>query len=148
MTLNSGTVTLTNARVPAAAMGRIGDGSLHTVDIEIVAGTIAAIRPTGSAPVTGPAHDMDKGLVLPAFVDIHTRVPVRMAAIVSLGLRKIQSNLLSIAAACNSKFSPVQQRSEFPLSKIRNYIISKAAWRLFMITTLAEVREVPDDPLS
>ena len=33
MTLNSGTVTLTNARVPAAAMGRIGDGSLHTVDI-------------------------------------------------------------------------------------------------------------------
>ena len=72
--LASGTVTLTNARVPAAAMGRVGDGSVQAVDIEIVDGRIAAIRPTGSAPVTGPAHDMDKGLVLPAFVDIHTHL--------------------------------------------------------------------------
>ena len=72
--LTSGTVTLTNARVPAAAMGRVGDGSVEAVDIEIVDGRIAAIRPTGSAPVTGPAHDMDKGLVLPAFVDIHTHL--------------------------------------------------------------------------
>ncbi len=72
--LTSGTVTLTNARVPAAAMGRVGDGALLAVDIEIVGGRIAAIRPTGSAPVTGPAHDMDKGIVLPAFVDIHTHL--------------------------------------------------------------------------
>jgi len=74
MTLPSGTVTLTNARVPAAAMGRIGDGSLQSVDIEIVDGQIAAIRPSGSAPITGPVHDMDQGLVLPAFVDIHTHL--------------------------------------------------------------------------
>ncbi len=74
MTLTSGTVTLTNARVPAAATGRIGDGALLAVDIEIVDGRIAAIRPTGSAPVTGLAHNMDKGLVLPAFVDIHTHL--------------------------------------------------------------------------
>ena len=72
--LSTGTVTLRNARVPAAAMGNIGSGSVASVDIEIVDGRIAAIRPTGSAPVSGPSHDMDKGLVLPAFVDIHTHL--------------------------------------------------------------------------
>jgi len=72
--LSTGTVTLCNARVPAAATGRIGDGSVLPVDIEIADGRIVAIRPTGSAPVTGAAHDMDKGLVLPAFVDIHTHL--------------------------------------------------------------------------
>lgn len=73
-TLTTGTVTLTNAHVPAAAMGRIGDGSVVKVDIEIADGRIAAIRPAGSAPVTGPAHDLDRGLVLPAFVDVHTHL--------------------------------------------------------------------------
>ncbi|MGN6488606.1 MAG: cytosine deaminase [Devosia sp.] len=72
--LSSGTVTLGNARVPAAAMGEIGDGSVLAVDIEIADGRIAAIRPTGSAPPTGPLHDMDQGLVLPAFVDVHTHL--------------------------------------------------------------------------
>jgi len=72
--LSTGTVTLRNARVPAAATGKIGDGSVLSVDIEIADGKIVAIRPTGSAPVTGVAHDMDKGLVLPAFVDIHTHL--------------------------------------------------------------------------
>ena len=72
--LSTGTVTLRNARVPAAAMGSIGNGSVASVDIEITDGRIAAIRPAGSAPVTGPTHDMDKGLVLPAFVDIHTHL--------------------------------------------------------------------------
>ncbi|MGV3489755.1 MAG: cytosine deaminase [Devosia sp.] len=70
----TGPFTLTNARLPAAATGAIGDGSVLAVDIEIADGTITAIRPTGSAPVTGPSHDMDKGLVLPAFVDIHTHL--------------------------------------------------------------------------
>jgi len=72
--LSSGTVTLRNARVPAAATGKVGDGSVLSVDIEIADGKIVAIRPAGSAPVTGAAHDMDKGLVLPAFVDIHTHL--------------------------------------------------------------------------
>jgi cytosine deaminase len=72
--LATGTVTLRNARVPAAALGKIGDGSVASVDIEVVDGRIAAIHPTGSAPIAGAAHDMDKGLVLPAFVDIHTHL--------------------------------------------------------------------------
>lgn len=72
--LSTGTVTLRNARVPAAAMGSIGNGSVASVDIEIADGRIAAIRPAGSAPISGPSHEMDQGLVLPAFVDIHTHL--------------------------------------------------------------------------
>jgi cytosine deaminase len=72
--LATGTVTLANARVPAAAMGKVGDGSVLPVDIEIADGRIAAIRPTGSGPVASPVHDLDQGLVLPAFVDIHTHL--------------------------------------------------------------------------
>jgi cytosine deaminase len=72
--LATGTVTLRNASVPSAVTGKIGDGSVLRVDIEIVDGKITAIRPAGSAPITGASHDMDKGLVLPAFVDIHTHL--------------------------------------------------------------------------
>jgi cytosine deaminase len=55
-------------------MGSIGNGSVASVDIEIADGRIAAIRPAGSAPISGPSHEMDQGLVLPAFVDIHTHL--------------------------------------------------------------------------
>ncbi len=55
-------------------MGSIGNGSVASVDIEIVDGRIAAIRPAGSAPISGPSHEMDQGLVLPALVDIHTHL--------------------------------------------------------------------------
>ncbi len=72
--LSTGTVTLRNARVPAAATGSIGNGSVASVDIEIAGGRIATIRATGSAPVEGPAYDMDGGLILPAFVDVHTHL--------------------------------------------------------------------------
>ena len=74
MALTTGSVTLTNARVPAAATGRSGDGSLLNVDLVITDGRIAEIRPARSTPVTGAAHDMDRGLVLPCAVDIHTHL--------------------------------------------------------------------------
>jgi cytosine deaminase len=70
----AGTVTLTNASVPAAAMGFAGDGSVRNVDIEIADGAIAAIREAGSQPPGPHVHDLDRGLVLPAFVDIHTHL--------------------------------------------------------------------------
>ncbi len=70
----TGTLLLKNARVPDAVAGRPGSGGVSLVDIEIADGRIAAVRPAGSAPVTGPSHDLDKGLVLPAFVDIHTHL--------------------------------------------------------------------------
>lgn len=72
--LSTGTVTLRNARVPSAALGRIGSGAIETVDIEIADGRIASIRPTGSAPIAAASHDLNSGLILPAFVDIHTHL--------------------------------------------------------------------------
>ena len=72
--LSTGNVTLRNASVPSAVLGRIGDGSVRNLDIAIADGKIAAIRPTGSAPVAGAMHDLDGGLILPCFVDIHTHL--------------------------------------------------------------------------
>lgn len=72
--LSTGNVTLRNARIPSAALGKAGSGAIENVDIEIADGRITAIRPAGSAPVNGPSHDLDSGLILPAFVDIHTHL--------------------------------------------------------------------------
>jgi cytosine deaminase len=61
--------TLRNAGVPSAMMGRPGSG-IERVDIVVADGKIADIAP--HAP--GPGRDLDGGLVLPAFVDIHTHI--------------------------------------------------------------------------
>jgi cytosine deaminase len=61
--------TLRNASVPSALMGR-GGGGLEHVDIGIDGGRVAAITPHQP----GPGRDLDRGLVLPAFVDIHTHL--------------------------------------------------------------------------
>jgi cytosine deaminase len=72
--LTTGTITLRNARIPSAALGKIGSGAVESVDLEITDGRIAAIRPAGSTPIPGASHDLDSGLILPAFVDIHTHL--------------------------------------------------------------------------
>jgi cytosine deaminase len=61
--------TLRNASVPSAMMGHQGRG-LEQVDIVIDGGRIASIMPHQP----GPGRDLDRGLVLPAFVDIHTHL--------------------------------------------------------------------------
>jgi cytosine deaminase len=61
--------TLRNAGVPSAMLGRPG-GGIESVDIAIADGKIAGIAPH----VPGPGRDLDSGLVLPAFVDIHTHI--------------------------------------------------------------------------
>jgi cytosine/creatinine deaminase len=61
--------TLRNAGVPSAMMGKAG-GGIERVDIGVADGRIVAITP--HAP--GPGRDLDGGLVLPAFVDIHTHI--------------------------------------------------------------------------
>lgn len=61
--------TLRNASVPSAMMGRPG-GGLEQVDIVVSDGWIASIAPHQA----GPGRDLDRGLVLPAFVDIHTHI--------------------------------------------------------------------------
>ena len=60
---------LRNASVPSALMGRPGGGMEH-VDIALDRGRIVAITPHQP----GPGRDLDHGLVLPAFVDIHTHL--------------------------------------------------------------------------
>ncbi len=61
--------TLRNASVPSALMGRPG-GDIERVDITIVEGRIADLAPH----VAGEGRDLDGGLVLPAFADIHTHL--------------------------------------------------------------------------
>jgi cytosine deaminase len=61
--------TLRNASVPSTMMGRPGSG-LEQVDIVISDGRIASIAPHQP----GPGRNLDHGLVLPAFVDIHTHI--------------------------------------------------------------------------
>ena len=61
--------TIRNASLPSALFGAAG-GGVERVDIGIADGKIASIAPT----TPGPGRNMDGGLVLPAFVDIHTHL--------------------------------------------------------------------------
>jgi len=61
--------TLRNASVPSAMMGRPG-GGLEQVDIVVSDGRITSLAPHQP----GPGRDLDRGLVLPAFVDVHTHL--------------------------------------------------------------------------
>ncbi|MBN9307601.1 MAG: cytosine deaminase [Devosia sp. 67-54] len=60
---------LRNASVPSAMLGRPGSG-LERVDIAVADGLINAITPHQP----GPGRDLEGGLVLPAFVDMHTHL--------------------------------------------------------------------------
>lgn len=73
---SAGTVLLRNASVPAAlTRGLPPLGDVHRLDILVADGRIASLSPAGSAASEGAAeHDLDGGLVLPAFVDVHTHV--------------------------------------------------------------------------
>jgi cytosine deaminase len=67
-------VLLQNARVPAVVLGE-ADGTLRSLDIFIENGAVTSVTASGGAPVVGATiRDMDGGVVLPAFVDIHTHV--------------------------------------------------------------------------
>ena len=66
--------TLTNASVPESVMGKADSGAVVKVDISVENGKITAITPGGSAPPAGERVDMDGGIVLPAFVDLHTHL--------------------------------------------------------------------------
>lgn len=73
-------LVLKNARLPDALAGKPTSGAVPRVDITIADGLIAAIEPSsedgadGSAATGADIHDMRDGLVLPAFVDIHTHL--------------------------------------------------------------------------
>ena len=67
-----GAFTLRNATVPASVVGSPG-GAIQRLDIDIANGRIAGIRAAGASS-PGPGADLDDGIVLPAFVDLHTHL--------------------------------------------------------------------------
>ncbi|HEY4203200.1 MAG TPA: cytosine deaminase [Devosiaceae bacterium] len=72
---NPSAFILRNARVPGALLGRPADGALRRVDISVADGRIIAITTAGETVSDSlPVHDVDGGLALPAFVDMHTHL--------------------------------------------------------------------------
>lgn len=69
-----GHFTITNASVPESVMGKPASGALAWVDINVEDGNVTAVTPAGSAPTLPNVVDMDGGIVLPAFVDLHTHL--------------------------------------------------------------------------
>jgi cytosine/creatinine deaminase len=73
-------LVLRNARLPDALAGKPTSGAVPRVDITIAGGLVTAIEPSPKDGADRPAeagadiHDMRDGLVLPAFVDIHTHL--------------------------------------------------------------------------
>jgi cytosine/creatinine deaminase len=71
---------LLNARVPVAVVERVPDlaadaDGLALVDITVTRGRVEAIAPAGGPrPDERPAADLDRGIVLPLFVDMHTHL--------------------------------------------------------------------------
>jgi cytosine deaminase len=72
----SGTVVLRNATVPASVLRDAPAGrDLVRLDIHVEDGRISELLPAGGVLSPGAnVHDMDGGLVLPAFVDMHTHI--------------------------------------------------------------------------
>lgn len=67
-------VTIANAAIPEAVMGRPASGALARVDLTLADGMVTGIAPAGTTPRLPVVLDMDGGIVLPAFVDIHTHL--------------------------------------------------------------------------
>ncbi len=68
----SGRYVLANASVPRAFVEAPGESEIALLDILIEDGRIAAIAPAGS--LTGDAVALDRGMVWPCFVDLHTHL--------------------------------------------------------------------------
>lgn len=69
-----GRYTIANASVPESVMGKASSGALVRVDITVEDGAITRIVAAGSAPTLPDVVAMDGGIVLPAFVDLHTHL--------------------------------------------------------------------------
>lgn len=67
---------LRNATIPGPMLAQDGAPLLRRYDLLIEAGRIALLSPAGSeiGPLDCVDHDLDGGLVLPAFADIHTHI--------------------------------------------------------------------------
>ena len=71
----AGTVLVRNASVPGALSHGASSSGIERRDILIENGRITAVRPAGTpSPGSVAVYDLDGGLVLPAFVDLHTHI--------------------------------------------------------------------------
>ena len=68
-------LVIANAALPVSVSGDARSSAVELVDITIEGETIGGIAPAGSARREGTeVRDLDGGLVLPAFVDVHTHL--------------------------------------------------------------------------
>jgi len=66
---------LKNARMPAALLvERVAGPADGLLDVTIERGVVTDVAPAGGGPWEGASVDLDGGLVLPAFVDMHTHL--------------------------------------------------------------------------
>lgn len=68
-----GHYVLANASVPASVTGNAASGAVARMDLTIADGLITTIEPAGSGQSPNRI-DLDGGIVLPAFVDLHTHL--------------------------------------------------------------------------
>ena len=66
-------VVLLNARLPDAALG-LASGDVKPCNIRIADGVVTAIGPDVALAANEPRYDCQAGLVIPAFVDVHTHL--------------------------------------------------------------------------
>lgn len=64
---------LANASVPESVMGNAASGALVLMDITVADGAITTVAPAGSVAARNRI-DLDGGIVLPGFVDLHTHL--------------------------------------------------------------------------
>ncbi len=75
LSIPKGPFTLRNATVPLAALrGEAPSGRTGLLDLKIEDGKVARVAPAAPGPMGLNEVDCDKGLVLPAFVDLHTHL--------------------------------------------------------------------------
>ena len=70
----SGRYRLANCTVPALLVQGEGRAGLIQVDIDIAEGKILAITTAGSSPIHLPTFDVERSMVVPGFVDMHTHI--------------------------------------------------------------------------
>ena len=88
---------------PTVADGATDADGLRLVDLVVARGRIEAVRTAGGTPPTGVHADLQRAVVFPCFVDVHTHIGASSAAVafqhLSLTLRPPQTKVIPVSAA-------------------------------------------------
>lgn len=92
--------------------GRLFDATTdtyqHNVDVEIVDGLVSAVRPAGSAPVTGRLLDASDKTVLPGLIESHTHQSNTEGIV--LGQVYLSHGITSVRETGNDPYQAVERR--------------------------------------